>query len=670
MKEIKIFRTDITSVTDAVSWSSDGQLAVNSGTHVTILTPTITKESIDEEYTQRQTPQLDQGVNFMENNYGFYYDEKFSMTTYATENAITDIIWSPTGSSARRGCLLSVLTTRGEVCIYEPLGNPAFAEWKVKYHLNQQMIEECDIEKPLRNNDVMELRFHSIEWSGAYPWVGSKWGTSFVIAGAENDTLVLFQHDDEGLRFLEKWNGGLEGTWVTQLRMSGKDNEQNSLLAFSNELNELAVKKIRYNAQAMKIESDDNIQLLNKSRLRISAMRWWSTPDMFRTFLVTYQTGYLHLFVFDQELNIIKADLKVISPWSKECSGIVIYPINEQVLKVVATSCQGDVLAAEYDGNTDEFVHAPENTINNFVSRRRDLSVDDDVEFALKMYSASPHPHGRYMAVLYSVYQAQKFKYPVLSESVRRVAFLPTQTISPNDVYTISSIMEGSALCSWWEIGILMKCCNKKEKDVFKNNLIQGTKQEVDKDTQNVSQRMASDNLGQDLEATLLANPTFDRLRLLQHYGYDHHLTVLKALATTTLKFVHKLGDLELTDIDRAVLQSYSHFIDDPKLAFDDSSNEGEGEPITITGGFFEEKFEFTKPMNETAIISCSDHTWPRCSITLLPLLGVNVLTCSGCGRKAVHASTLPENPGKLTEVILDTLDVCIYCGGRYYERQ
>ncbi|KAK9373614.1 uncharacterized protein V1513DRAFT_448683 [Lipomyces chichibuensis] len=77
-------------------------------------------------------------------------------------------------------------------------------------------------------------------------------------------------------------------------------------------------------------------------------------------------------------------------------------------------------------------------------------------------------------------------------------------------------------------------------------------------------------------------------------------------------------------------------------------------------GSLVEVKFD-----NDTVMAVCKGrgHVWETCSLTLLPLMDLHQRRCNLCSRKYVSKSYLSSSRDGLIGLILQTSDVCVFCG-------
>lgn len=717
IREIRLPRTTVSSVHDALRWSDDGQLALVSGTSVTILSPSVTKSletsdehKVDEQYDTTNTISIDEKVYFLDGKV-LDNDEELSIGGTSSEHVITDVRWSPSGISIWRGCLLAALTTRNELFIYESTGNPGVGKWVQRVDMNRLLLSDLHLDSyglddesspPLKDAYIRSIRFHSMSWTKACPTKLSKWGTSFLLLGTEDGGVIIYSVDPEtGVVFKSRTQLYEQTDWITGIETSewwSESGTNNAWVTVTNSTNEVKVAKLCYDVTAESVYwgAEGIYSILGPSRFYISVQNWYLDRANNAAFLAVCRTGTLDIWRFEQQQQ--PQHQRVFTGFSSIGSGVVLFEDSDNDsnnLRVTVTSCKGETFCCEVKGSDPMILTAmPEQVISGLVSRKRktlDIATSDSnsngealVDF--RIYAAVLHPHGSFMAVVYAIFQGKKLRYPINSEQSRRIAFLPlTASPSPSLMPSAWPITAGSSLCTWWEIRALTKALPPMAREEYKKTLIKNISREIESDPEivnrNINNRESTGDLSQDLYMALINDSTMDKLRLLAHYGErpSWDSLVIKILAITTLKFInHRFpneGDIS-NPIDRAILYSLSQQLNDEETATDKLKfTPSTPELITISGGFFDQQFLFPPDVtNSTAIENHSESgtgkmKWKKCSITLLPIMSVDCLTCTGCFKKALKTKSSELVGSVIGTILLHTLDACIYCGGRYYER-
>lgn len=698
IREIKLPRTLVSVPGDALKWSDDGQLALCSGPYATIMVPSIAKSREepakgDEQYDIARTDSIEINPDYAE-QLPMATDEKFSMGASTTEHVITDLAWSPTGMSSRRGCLLAVLTSKNEAFVYEPCGNPGLNNWTVKYSLNQLLIEDLGVagKQELSNYDFSKLRIHSIVWSR--PVKGStKWGTSFLLLGMETGHLIIYEvNPDVGIKLRYNWQVQESERWLCKMEMSQwtkiNDAEDSivygSLLSIGDDTNRITVKYLTYDCNSSELQVKSSTNLLDASRFVLSTQSIYSdnSPSNINgtnghsdgaslTVLAAHRTHNLHIWLFRKDECVLSKG--VYTNFSSVASGIAIAPSENDAshIRLLTVSTRGEVFCALLDPSNGEVTEYVDNSIVSLVNKRRAVDSGsgevDVIDF--RSHGLIVHPHGSYMAMAYGVFQGKKLRFPIQSEQARRIAFLPLFTTNPRLPQPWPPTA-GSSLCTWWEVRALTKNLPRSARDDYFKAIIDSANVQA-ASLVPVSERSSTGDLAKDLSNALLFDKSVDSIRLLDYYGItrEGHFTILSLLASTTLRYVKENPGLRLGSLDRAILLAYNNVVEDSQLHYQDDSNEAGN--IKLSGGFFEQEFDFKESAEQERIYSKSNNLpWQRCSITLLPLLTVDCLTCGGCFRKILAKSPLPDDKqSSLMDTIISTLDVCIFCGGRYYSR-
>lgn len=701
IREIRIPRTTVSSSTNGLRWSDDGQLALVTGASVTILSPSVIKsqeagdvKKMDEQYDTTRTLAIEEKQHFLEGK-TMANDEALSIGGASSDHVVTDVCWSPTGISLRRGCLLAALTTRNEVFIYEPKGNPGLGRWRQLYSLNNALMGDLGLDQPsLKDAEVRQLRIHSICWTRACPVKGSKWGTSFLLLGSESGGLALYRVDSlASLQFVQHSQVFDNSRWITNLEVSEwiqaseESKSRHAFVAVTTSDNAVEIRRLVYDPPTESVTWDtDNpaTQVLPPSRFYSSTQSFYVDKKTDVAVLAVYRTGTLNVWKFNGGVNA--NGQRVFTSFSSLASGVVISGGDDQnVVRITVVSCKGEVYACEMDLHAESIVLRPiiEQAISGLVAKKRktlDIATADAETIDFRTFGAIMHPHGNYMAIAYAVFLGKKLRYPINSEQSRRIAFLSLSHLSTPRLPSPWPITAGSSLCSWWEAKALIKAIPPVSRDEYRQSLIATMSANLPSAEQLVQGYLSqspSDSLTTDLYEALINNLALDKIRFLDHYGeYENWPPlVVKLLAITVLKHIKQHPQLleNSTDVDRAILYSLSQHLPDAVADlrfFPDSP-----ELIEISGGFFTQKFDFTitdsittipnQPSSETE----NPITWKRCSITFLPLMAVDCLTCTACFRKALKLNTDQLKDSALANILLDSLDACIYCGGRFYER-
>ncbi|CAN6665625.1 hypothetical protein TRVA0_037S00628 [Trichomonascus vanleenenianus] len=691
VRELKLDRKDIGVVTGAIKWSEDGDIALNCHGHISILTPSpkISESSSgrpDEEYNISMTETIELGDNSFLSNLERKGDEVTTITRTTSDYMFTDLAWSPAGMSELSRCYLAALTSRGEVFLYSLASNPAAKRWSRYLDLTTQLIEDLPITDPVDNHSEKLLRAHSIAWSRTCPWSDQKWGKSFLALAVETGEIVLYSCDRRnGLQFVGQHQGfageanGKFGTYITGMEWSAWkfENEEatmvKSLLAIEHR-NEVAVKEVTYDFTANKLSiSTKSMTLIPPSRFSFSSMAWKYDSSAQQFVLAVQRTGLLNVFSLKDELdNPRAAEIRV--PYLETTADVIIEATpNSGTYCVISVSSKGAVYACEFDSASGTAKEVSENPLtHHFMRLRRQAEMPSELDtLEIRVFGAILHPHESYKAIAYNVTPGNSLKYTITSDMNKRIKFFPVQhpQFGSQSLPQIWSPLNGSTLSNWWEINVLKKFLPKPERPVVHEKLMGYLRSALDEiESDDVKENLLylpGESLRNELERVLLYNPLFDRLRLLGHYHEDTSKFMLHALADMVLQYYHSSSssEVKLTDLDKAVLQSYGHF----------TSNEGwkyadDPESIAVNGGFFSEDFNFKEESNRLTITSTVGHKWRRCSLTLLPLLRVDNLTCDGCNRKTINLATLEEY-GDILRILAETLDLCIYCGARNYKR-
>ena len=552
---------------------------------------------------------------------------------------------------------------------------------------------------------MTETRIHSMSWSSGRVVSDSKWPTSFLFLGTETGCLIVYQISPISIKFVDKWE--MVDGWLTNLLISPwieqKGGEYQALISIGSSRNEVKVIPVEYHSDG---EFILNMNLgtiaLEPSRFSLSTQQW-HVPQISANescfILAVHRTFNLHVFYFNSNDFGCEASFRISTQFSAVASGLVIHSIipTNDIVKILVMSCRGEVFSCDFDIRNQSVVDSlgSERILSSFVVKKK-KSIDVttvaggissngpaiNVEFSC--FALVPHPHGNYMAVTYGLLQGDRLRYPINSQQVRRIAFLPMHRMSidnaSNVVPVVQPILRGSSVSSWWEARVLTKAISKADREIYISFLKRALAPITPINYQEL-ENIGMDgklSLSQKLEKVLFRSSVLDHQRMVDHLidkseeeGNDSQSYLpLSILSTIVLQHVAKNSNhMNFTDLDKAALCSYNHFVD--------VENQSIKYPMLSCSvsikvpPSFEETFEFSDPATASSIdeiTSENGHSWKRCSVTLLPLTNINVLTCGACNRKVIKKSEL-ENVGELLTIILDTIDACIYCGGRFYDR-
>jgi hypothetical protein len=381
------------------------------------------------------------------------------------------------------------------------------------------------------------------------------------------------------------------------------------------------------------------------------------------------------------------AGQRVFTGFSSLATGVVVCDAGDDAntVRITVVSCKGEVYACEMGLMAESITLRPimEQVVSGLVAKKRktlNIATADAETIDFRTFGAILHPHGNYMAIAYAVFLGKKLRYPINSEQSRRIAFLALSNTSTPRMPSPWPITAGSSLCSWWEAKALLKAVPPVSRDEYRRSLIANMSANLptgEELVQGYLSHQSADELATDLYKGFINNGTLDRIRFLDHYGeYENWAPLaVKLLAITVLKHTKQHPDLlqNSNDIDRAILYSLSQHI--PEGAPDLKCLPDTPDLIQMSGGFFTQQFDFTITDSITTIPNHPSSeaekpmTWKRCSITLLPLMAVDCLTCTACFRKALKLNTDQLQNSTLANILLNSLDACIYCGGRFYER-
>ncbi len=315
-----------------------------------------------------------------------------------------------------------------------------------------------------------------------------------------------------------------------------------------------------------------------------------------------------------------------------------------------------------------------------------------DVEDAqLTIYGSALSPHKSISAFLYKIDTPNSLNYSIMANSSCRILF----AIANSRTLKSPGVYEGSSLTISTEISFIGKILAKDVRSLYFESLLERFKE----DNKTIEDTVSNDSniimnadsptlehiikaLSESLEHYIFQAPRFNNLRFHNYLSSNDDFTgTLYCIAKVVLSFIKKypLTRKFFSSIDSAIINSFLCFSADSGGFIDPYSCE-------IKSDICNETFDFTNQKSHLSLKSASGHLWKRCSITLLPLLDMNIKTCNACGNKVIklipESSPMSNNDkydnqdisghiskSWLAKTLLSTFEVCPYCGGRYETR-
>ncbi|KAF8533961.1 transcription factor IIIC subunit delta N-term-domain-containing protein [Trichophaea hybrida] len=186
------------TVTNCLSWSHEGALAVVAGENVMILVPRCftpdgsTKSKQQFWISRANMRQLI--IDSMDDEIAPAEAKLYSIGEEQGPGYAKQVSWSPLGASRYRRCLLAVVSTNHRLYIFEPVGHVG-GDMRLVHDLTPLI---CDYDGlPIREGEELDdvarkrlrARCRSMTWSPPCRIDGNRWGVSFMAAG--NDFLEI-----------------------------------------------------------------------------------------------------------------------------------------------------------------------------------------------------------------------------------------------------------------------------------------------------------------------------------------------------------------------------------------------------------------------------------------------------------------------------------------------
>ncbi|SAL98717.1 hypothetical protein [Absidia glauca] len=151
---------------DSVSWSEDGMLSICTDSNIHVVTPLITTTLSDlDEYDIGAVVNdlLPENADFGESS----VLEKPLQSSYSMQESYRCAQWSPTGLSRKHGCLMTILTTKHRVLLFEP--DKVTSNWVLCLDMTHLVKKDALQDSATGEFDTLEQinRFHSLymAWS-------------------------------------------------------------------------------------------------------------------------------------------------------------------------------------------------------------------------------------------------------------------------------------------------------------------------------------------------------------------------------------------------------------------------------------------------------------------------------------------------------------------------
>lgn len=168
------------------------------------------------------------------------------------------------------------------------------------------------------------------------------------------------------------------------------------------------------------------------------------------------------------------------------------------------------------------------------------------------------------------------------------------------------------------------------------------------------------------LQANLYLSPESERTRTYNIYHRESmDNSNQKLLANLVVEFLHNKQVSMTTSYDQLLYLQYLRLINGDVLKAQARTGKVEIEIPGMNG--IKETFSLDKDKQISSQIESEEgHVWKVCDLTLLPLMTPKVKICETCGSRVLDRGSSNKSFGELTDMILDSLQLCIHCGGRY----
>ncbi|KAI8915447.1 transcription factor IIIC subunit delta N-term-domain-containing protein [Powellomyces hirtus] len=206
---------------NSVVWSEDNQIAVVTLSTIYILTPHLRNGSVEPSRTSINAakslrddnpliPQLQKA------------EKEDIRAVHIWKDAFHRAVWSPSGCSRSRGCLLATVGTLFSVLLWAPVADPATSAWEQVCNLSEAfqeyLLQGRALDK-VTGPEIAKLSVVSIGWSPLC--IDSSGGELSLIAlGSKDGSITLWRYDRENASVSHVASCAANDAWVTNLDWS------------------------------------------------------------------------------------------------------------------------------------------------------------------------------------------------------------------------------------------------------------------------------------------------------------------------------------------------------------------------------------------------------------------------------------------------------------------
>ncbi|OLL23618.1 putative transcription factor tau subunit sfc9 [Neolecta irregularis DAH-3] len=428
MKGIKIYGVPL--YPNCAKWSNDGQLAVATEKHITILTPKkmlFHGLAFDKTIFEIEKDNLELGEQYVNDSSTFALIDQ-------SDSAVRAIAWSPTGFTLYKGCLLVALNSMGQIFIYEPSGHPATSTWIVKSRLNTRIVSNLNISSAdidIGLEDQQRLRVYSISWSPPFYPRGSRWGQSLFASGNGLGEVLLWRLTPDGEEIIETipTNQGIVLNIAWSDWTSDSDVYSSDIVITSCDGSSSVI-----SLRCFLVDDvlDFSVDLISPSvDWRPTFVSWVpreaSTSP--KVILIAYPSRIMAYCLIDEGRTWQVCEFTDSENLSSSVAGFHILSSHcSQVYHVYVTTTDGfgcvlDLCLRDYSLKLSEDHTRFQNTLKERV--RRHIITDDPNNTEMRIYGTSAVINGLFLAIVYEIVPVRTIRYVVDSQKKSRVMFYP-----------------------------------------------------------------------------------------------------------------------------------------------------------------------------------------------------------------------------------------------------
>ncbi|KAG7890992.1 hypothetical protein KL925_002021 [Ogataea polymorpha] len=621
---------------DLICWSTDGYISLPFRKEFFILRPKTSDEisEISDVFTlTRLAGSISELPNALDETVCTDEEICVGQLQDPTTTSVIEARWSSSGVGENKQCVLSIVTDTGNAFIFEQDG---LNNWKVRHNVIDVLKkdENIDLQRIVKYSQLKRLRVKSIGWfhhlhsslltAPVWPLEVS---STFVLC-TENNSAWIYRMGSSLSRLLEIQLPDIKvrKCEVSDWTRNGKSLE--AFVVFELVTNELIAQQIEYNKE--------NKEFVAKEQFSIHP----PSPILVSQFTLSTFDGNSYCTITSGILQCVQLSTRktVSHPLS---SVVSISSIIHKENLIILSNSHKDLIFGMVDWSNNK-IHLDEYDYRRFIQNEHPLAAklnELNKVRPFRIMALSYNPTKDFIALIH----AQRSQNTIDSRniSLKEDYSLAIVPVSKPVTLHLSSINYSppyiEQLCVLWPYENLK---NIK----FETPLAPILPSDLDL-------ALSELYLSEQIQGMRLGN-------LLQAHTFD--ITLLKILAHAVVNHI-STHQPQLDDCDTLLYNNYLQFLGQPPLASKKTVT------LNIPGLNATETFSLDAPFDSDTITSEQNHTWLRCSATLLPLFTTKLLVCETSGKRII--SPVSPHIGPLTRKVLEGLQICFFSGGRWIRK-